>query len=76
MIAAAWPWVLAGIAFVLVAGLVVVLLLGVAGLPGDFLRRTGQRVSGGRTERGADVPGEVPEATAEETADEARRERS
>lgn len=76
MIAATWPWLLAGIAFVLVAGVVVMLALGVAGMPGDFLRRLGQRASGGRTERGADLPGEVPETTAEETADEARRERS
>ena len=46
MIAAAWPWVLAGIAFVFVAGLLVMLLLGVVGMPGDFLRRLWQRAAG------------------------------
>ena len=60
MIAAAWAWVLAGIAFVLVAGLVFFVLVGVAGMPGDFLRRLGQTASAGRSERGGDVPDEVP----------------
>ena len=60
MIGAAWPWILAGIAFVVVAGLAVVALAGVAGLPGDFLRRLGQSASAGRSERGREVPDEVP----------------
>ena len=60
MIAAAWPWVLAGIAFVFVAGLAVVVLVGVAGLPGDFLRRLGQSASAGRSEGGRELPDEVP----------------
>lgn len=68
MIAAAWPWVVAGIAFVLLAGLAFAVLVGVAGMPGDFLRRAGQRASSGRSELGGDLPGEVPTASAEESA--------
>jgi hypothetical protein len=66
--ASTWPWVLAGVGFVLVAGLLLVLLLGAAGLPGDRLRRLGQSLRPPRSERGGELPGEVPETTAEETA--------
>lgn len=69
MIAAAWPWVLAGVGFVLVVGVVVFLLVGAAGMPGDFLRRAGQTASPGRSERGQELPGEVPARSAEETAE-------
>ena len=68
MIAASWPWVLAGIAFVLVAGLAIAFLLGAAGMPGDFLRRVRQTAAGGRSDRGQELPDEVPKASAEETA--------
>lgn len=68
MIAATWPWVLAGIAFVLLAGLVVMLALGAVTMPGDFLRRAGQRATAGRTDRGAAVPDEVPAEEAGEPA--------
>jgi hypothetical protein len=65
VIAATWPWVLAGVAFVVVAGLVVMLALGVVGMPADFLRRAGQSATTGRTDRGAAVPEEVPADDAE-----------
>jgi hypothetical protein len=68
VIAAAWAWVAAGVAFFLVAGLVLALALGLVGMPADFLRRVGQSTGGGRTERGVAVPDEVPTAGAEETA--------
>ncbi|HWJ45264.1 MAG TPA: hypothetical protein VNR63_07735 [Gaiellaceae bacterium] len=68
MIAAAWLWVLAGVAFVLLAGLVFVVLLGMIGMPGDFLRRLVQTAAPGRSEHGQELPGEVPTASAEETA--------
>lgn len=68
MIAAAWPWILAGIAFILVAGLVFVVLVGVAGMPGDFLRRARQTGAAKPSERGQELPDEVPAASAEETA--------
>jgi hypothetical protein len=69
MIAAAWPWVVAGVVFVLVAGLVAVMLLGAACIPGDFLRRLGQTARPGRSERGQELPPEVPAASAEEAAE-------
>ena len=69
MIAAAWPWVVAGVAFVLVAGLVAAMLLGAASMPGDFLRRLRQTASPGRSERGQELPHEVPAASAEDTAE-------
>jgi hypothetical protein len=76
VIAAAWPWVVAGVAFVLVAGLVVALLLGAAGMPGDFMRRLGQTARPGRSDRGQELPDEVPAASAEETAEAAEDEPS
>jgi hypothetical protein len=60
--------VLGGVAFVLVVGLVVMLLLGVVGLPRDFLRRLRQSAGSERSERGGGLPPEVPTASAEETA--------
>jgi hypothetical protein len=74
--AATWPWVLAGVGFVLVAGLLLALLLGAAGMPADRMRRLGQSLRPGRSERGGEVPGEVPETTAEETARLAEDERA
>jgi hypothetical protein len=68
VIAAAWVWVLVGLALVLAAGLVVVIALGLAGMPGDFLRRHGQSAAAGRTDAGGALPDEVPDAGAEETA--------
>ena len=53
MIAATWLWVLVGVAFVFVAGLLLFLALGLTALPGDFLRRVAQAGTAGRSERGA-----------------------
>jgi hypothetical protein len=63
MIAAAWGWVLIGVAFVIVAGVAFMALAGVVGLPGDFLRRVGQTAGSA-----GDEQPEVPTASAEETA--------
>ena len=68
MIAATWLWVLAGVAFVFVAGLVLVLAFGLVAMPADFLRRTAQSVAHERTDRGAAVPDEVPAGDGERPA--------
>ncbi|HSC74481.1 MAG TPA: hypothetical protein VLB89_09955 [Gaiellaceae bacterium] len=68
MTAAAWPWVLGGVAFILVVGLAFAVLLGLAGMPGDFLRRARQTGAAKPSERGQEMPDEVPAASAEETA--------
>jgi len=68
VIAFEWPWALAGIAIVAALGVLFVVLVGLVGMPGDALRRLGQSATTGRTERGADLPGEVPAADAAETA--------
>ena len=67
MIAATWVWVLLGVVFVFVAGLLLVVALGLTTLPGDFLRRAAQTGTPGRTEGGRELE-EVPAASAEETA--------
>jgi hypothetical protein len=41
VIAAAWLWAVAGVAFVFVAGIVLALALGLITMPGDLLRRAG-----------------------------------
>jgi hypothetical protein len=66
--AAAWAWALLGIVALLVLGVLLMFLLGLAGTPGDALRRLGHRASAPREERGHVVPDEVPTATAEDTA--------
>lgn len=63
MIAAIWPWIVGGAAFVFVVGLVVMLLVGVVGMSGDFLRRTRQSTAARQ-----ELPDDVPAASAEETA--------
>ena len=68
MTGAVWVWALAGIVFVLVVGLLLVVALGLVGMPGDFLRRVRQTATAGRSERGGELPAEVPAASAEETA--------
>lgn len=68
MIGAVWAWALVGIAAVVVLGVLLVLVLGAAGMPGDFLRRLGQSATAPPTHLGVQLPDEVPDAGAEETA--------
>ena len=71
ILAEAWAWALAGIVAFLALGLLVALLLGVAGMPADVLRR--RRRPQGEVVGGVETPAEVPERTAEEAAAEADR---
>jgi hypothetical protein len=71
VIAATWPWVVLGVAGVIVLGGAFVLVVGVAGMPGDFLRRLVQSATARPSDGGVELPEEVPEATAEDAAREA-----
>jgi hypothetical protein len=56
-------WGLVGVGIVVVLGLLVALLLGAGGMPGDAGRRLGQRLTMRRhVYRGTVLPDEVPEA--------------
>jgi hypothetical protein len=61
VIAAAWAWGLLAVVAFLVLGVLLMLLLGLAGVPGDFLRRLGQRAAPPREDHGHVVPDEVPD---------------
>jgi hypothetical protein len=69
MTGSTWAWGLAGIVAFLVVGVVVMLALGVLGLPGTFARRLGQTAAAERTADGRPLPDEVPDATAAEIAE-------
>ncbi|HSL64716.1 MAG TPA: hypothetical protein VK874_08665 [Gaiellaceae bacterium] len=71
IVAAAWAWAIAGIVAFLFLGVLVAVVLGAVGMPGDFLRR--RRTPEGEVVAGVETPAEVPERTAEETAAEAER---
>jgi hypothetical protein len=59
---AGWVWALAGIVAFLVVGLLVMLALGVFGVPGDAVRRLWQTLTFRRgTDRGTPLPDEVPD---------------
>ena len=66
MIAAAWAWGLLAVVAFLVLGVLLMLLLGLAGAPGDFLRRLGQRAAPPREDQGRVVPDEVPDDAGDE----------
>ena len=69
MIAAAWLWALLAILAFLVLGLLLMLALGLVGVPGDLRRRAGQTLAAERVdEEGTVLPPEVPDSSARETA--------
>jgi hypothetical protein len=62
VIASTWPWVLLGLVLFPLVGLLLMLVLGVFGAPGDALRRLWQRVTLRRpVEGGVELPDEVPD---------------
>jgi hypothetical protein len=69
VIAAAWAWGLLAVLVFLGLGVLLMLLLGLAGAPGDFLRRLGQRAAPPREEQGHVIPDEVPTATVDDAPD-------
>jgi hypothetical protein len=71
IVADAWAWAVAGIVAFLFLGVLVAVVLGAVGMPGDALRR--RRTPEGEVVGGVETPAEVPERTAEETAAEAER---
>jgi hypothetical protein len=63
----AWGWALIGIVAFVALGLLVALLLGAAGIGGDFARGFAQTVSMRRSVyRGVELPDEVPEPPLDE----------
>jgi hypothetical protein len=62
VIAATWAWVLLGLVLFPLVGLLVLIVLGVFGAPGDAFRRLWQTVTLRRPVRhGVELPDEVPE---------------
>lgn len=62
MIAATWLWVALGVVLFPLVGLLVMLLVGAFGAPGDAVRRAWQSATRRREdERGVELPDEVPE---------------
>lgn len=62
MIASTWLWVALGVVLFPLVGLLVMLLLGAFGAPGDAMRRLWQTRTRRRgDERGVELPDEVPE---------------
>ena len=61
MIAAAWVWAVLAVVVFLALGVLAMALLGLAGAPGDFLRRLRQSAAPPREDQGRVVPGEVPD---------------
>ena len=58
-----WAWALVAVAAFIVVGAAAAALLGVAGMPGDALRRAWYTVTmRGHVYRGTGLPPEVPEA--------------